>query len=91
MPIKRENSLSDFKLINKNLINEYCSNKILDKYPYYKQLNISRTSDATYMYTWIDNIRNLSNIANNNIDISESTETIYTIVKDFKNNIDQIS
>jgi len=90
MPVKIETKLDDYQLINKNLINEYSSNKILDKYPYYKQLNIGRTSEAQIMFDWIDNIRNLSNVANNNIDNAVSTSEIYEIVHQFKADIDQI-
>lgn len=90
MPIKRETNLSDYQSINKNLINEYCSVKILAKYPYYRQLNISRTTDAQTMYDWIDNIRNLSNIANNSIDLCTDAISIYQVVHIFKENIDQI-
>lgn len=65
-------------------INQLASQKILLKYPIYKQLNIGRTPEAQVMYDWIDNIRNLSNIANASIEQAATQDEITTIVDDFK-------
>ncbi len=46
-----------------NLINDLASQKITSKYPIYKQLNVSRTTDVTTMNTWIDSIRELAQTA----------------------------
>jgi hypothetical protein len=45
------------------LINDLASQKITSKYPIYKQLNVSRTTDVTTMNTWIDSIRELAQTA----------------------------
>lgn len=72
-------------------INHLASQKILSKYPIYKQLNIARTDDAQVMYSWIDNIRNLSNIANANIETSTTLEQINSIVDNFKTELGNIA
>ena len=45
------------------LINDLAGQKITVKYPIYKQLNVSRTTDVTTMNTWIDSIRELAQTA----------------------------
>lgn len=72
-------------------INQAASQKILSKYPIYKQLNLARTEEAQVMYSWIDNIRNLSNIANANIEASTTLEQINSIVENFKTELGNIA
>lgn len=72
-------------------INQLASQKILSKYPIYKQLNLARTEEAQVMYSWIDNIRNLSNIANTNIEASTTLEQINSIVANFKTELGNIA
>ena len=72
-------------------INQAASQKILSKYPIYKQLNLARTDEAQVMYDWIDNIRNLSNIANANIETSTTLEQINSIVDNFKTEVGNIA
>lgn len=90
MPIKRETPISELKLLNTEAINNIASDKILSVYPYYKQLNIARTTDAATMYAWIDNIRSLSNVATSSINDATDSQTIYGIVADFKTELDNI-
>jgi len=71
-------------------INQLASQKILSKYPIYKQFNIGRTSDAQIMYDWIDNIRNLSNIATASIEQAVTQEEITAIVDNFKTELTNI-
>lgn len=71
--------------------NQLASQKILSKYPIYKQLNLARTDTAQVMYDWIDNIRNLSNIANTNIETSTTLEQINSIVDNFKTELGNIA
>lgn len=71
--------------------NQLASQKILSKYPIYKQLNLARTDDAQVMYSWIDNIRNLSNIATANIEQAVTQEEITTIVDNFKTELGNIA
>ena len=72
-------------------INQFASQKILSKYPIYKQLNIGRTSEAQVMYDWIDNIRNLSNIATASIAQAVTQEEITPIVDNFKTELGNIA
>lgn len=71
-------------------INQLSSQKILSKYPIYKQLNIGRTPEAQVMYDWIDNVRNLSNIATANITQAVTQDEITTIVDNFKTELGNI-
>lgn len=81
------------KIINDSIkqVNQLASQKILSKYPIYKQLNLARTDTAQVMYDWIDNIRNLSNIANANIETSTTLEQINSIVDNFKTELGNIA
>ena len=72
-------------------INQAASQKILSKYPIYKQLNIGRTPEAQVMYDWIDNVRNLSNIATANITQAVTQDEITTIVDNFKTELGNIA
>lgn len=72
-------------------INQAASQKILSKYPIYKQLNIGRTPEAQVMYDWIDNVRNLSNIATASIEQAMTQEQIDSIVDNFKTELGNIA
>ena len=71
-------------------INQLSSQKILSKYPIYKQLNIGRTPEAQVMYDWIDNIRSLSNIATASIAQAVTQEEITAIADNFKTELGNI-
>lgn len=88
---KFEVSMENVRLQYNLQINQLASQKILSKYPIYKQLNLARTDDAQVMYSWIDNIRNLSNIANANIETSTTLEQINAIVDNFKTELGNIA
>lgn len=72
-------------------VNQLSSQKILSKYPIYKQLNIGRTPEAQVMYDWVDNVRNLSNIADANIETSTTLEQINSTVDNFKTELGNIA
>ena len=64
-------------------INKEAWNKITALYPIYKQLNLSRTTDATTMYAYIDSIRDLSNVANTAIGLAVDVSEIRAIESQF--------
>lgn len=88
---KPEGYLQTIQSDGSKQINQQASQKILSKYPIYKQLNIGRTPEAQVMYDWIDNIRNLSNIATANITQAVTQDEITTIVDNFKTELGNIA
>lgn len=82
--IEPEGYLQTIQTDGNKQINQLAGQKILSKYPIYKQLNIARTDEASAMYSWIDNIRDLSNIATANITQAVTQEEITAIVDNFK-------
>lgn len=75
--IKEEN-ISQVKLIS--------GNKILVSYPIYRQINLARepsTEAAITMHGFIDNIRNLSNISEDEILQATNVDAVQTALDDF--------
>ena len=66
------------------VINQLASDKILLRYPLYKQLNTARTEQAPAMYDWIDSIRLAANDAKAAINIATSIGIMRVIVSDYK-------
>lgn len=78
--------LDKVKLDTIQLINRKAGSKIIEVYPVYKQLNIGRipnSSEAIAMFTFIDNIRDISNTLITNVNSATTLEEIKTITKDF--------
>ena len=61
-------------------INKLASDRILSRYPVYKQLNNSRTNEAITMWPWIDNIRDLAKVAKNAVMVANNITAIKTAV-----------
>jgi len=79
LQIKKDRAINEIKQI--------AYEKISNQYPVYKQLNITReptSSEALVMYAYIDNIRNLSNISENNIASASSIAEVDNIIKEFR-------
>lgn len=55
--------LADHQAEEVTRVNQLASDKILLRYPLYKQLNTARTEQAQVMYDWIDSIRLAANNA----------------------------
>ena len=72
------------------VINQLASDKILAKYPLYRQLNIARTTDAEIMNTWIDQVRELAVIAKAEISIAPSIVEIRLATALFIDNLQLI-
>jgi hypothetical protein len=66
------------------VINQLASDKILLRYPLYKQLNTARTDQAQVMYGWIDSIRLTANNAQAAINVAPSIGIMRVIVSDYK-------
>ena len=65
-------------------VNQLASDKILLRYPLYKQLNTARTDQAQVMYGWIDSIRLTANNAQAAINVAPSIGIMRVIVSDYK-------
>lgn len=68
-------------------VNKLAGDKILIKYPIYKQINLGRepqSQETIDMYAYIDGIRNHSNEANNGIILATSIAEIRALVDQFK-------
>lgn len=85
-------------LINtyKEIINNFASQKIISKYPYYYQLNAPydfgiNSTEVISMRAWIDNIRGLANIAKSAIASANTLPEITTIVDNFKTELGNIA
>ena len=89
--VEPEGYLQTIRADGSKQINQLASQKILSKYPIYRQLNIGRTSEAQVMYDWIDNIRDLSNIATANITQAVTQEEITAIADNFKTELGNIA
>ena len=76
--------LADHQAEEVIVINQLASDKILLRYPLYKQLNTARTEQAQVMYDWIDSIRLAANDANAAINIATSIGIMRVIVSDYK-------
>lgn len=79
-----DNYLTRAKTLAYRNVNQIASDGILEKYPYYRQLNAIGTSEYDTMRAWIDDIRARSNIANSSIDLATDLATIESIVSTFK-------
>jgi hypothetical protein len=64
-------------------VNQLASDKILLRYPLYKQLNTARTEQAQAMYDWIDSIRLASNNAQDAIVLAVSVTELRSITLAF--------
>lgn len=71
-------------------INQLASDKILLRYPLYKQLNTARTDQAQTMYDWIDQVRGLAITAKTNISIAPSVVEIRSATTLFIGNLQLI-
>lgn len=71
-------------------VNKLASDKILAKYPLYRQLNVIRTSDAEIMNAWIDNIRALAQTAKASISTAPSIVEIRSVTALFVDNLQLI-
>ena len=71
-------------------VNSLSSDKITARYPIYKQLNNIGTSEYDAMRSYIDNIRNLSNIANDSINLATTIEECKDILQTFIQNTEQV-
>jgi hypothetical protein len=67
-------------------IKELSSDRITSSYPIYRQLNISRlpySEEAIAMFSFIDDIRNASNLAESGINSATTVSEIRAIVSGF--------
>ena len=71
-------------------INQLASDKILARYPLYKQLNTARTEQAQVMYDWIDSIRLAANNAQNEVTIATTVVAIRAVIDDYKTYLDSL-
>lgn len=74
-----EEDFEKFRLNSINIINSKAGDKILTTYPMYKQINLGRvpyTNETLAMFTYIDTIRTLSNIATNSITLATTVVQI---------------
>ena len=76
--------LADHQAEGVIVVNQLASDKILLRYPLYKQLNTARTEQAPAMYDWIDSIRLAANDAKAAINIATSIGIMRVIVSDYK-------
>ena len=65
-------------------INQLASDKILARYPLYKQLNTARTEQAPAMYAWIDSVRLAANNAQSAIKLAVNVSAMRATVKTYK-------
>ena len=71
-------------------VNSIANEKILESYPIYRQLNLGRdptTSEAITMFNFIDNIRNESNISNDQLLNASTIAEMEDIVSQFQQRI----
>jgi hypothetical protein len=67
-------------------IKQLSSDRIISSYPIYRQLNISRlpySEEAIAMFSFIDDIRNASNMAESEINTATTVSEIRDIVSGF--------
>ena len=76
--------LADHQAEEVIVVNQLASDKILLRYPLYKQLNTARTEQAQVMYDWIDSIRLTANNAQAAINVAPSIGIMRVIVSDYK-------
>ena len=77
------NYLTRAKTLAYRNVNQTASDSILEKYPYYRQLNAIGTSEYSAMRAWIDEVRAESNVATSSIDLATDLATIEGIVEGF--------
>jgi tRNA splicing endonuclease len=71
-------------------VNKQASDKILSKYPIYKQLNLSQdqtSSECISMYAWINQIRTLCNKTKDSITTATNMPEIKQIEAEFSNKL----
>ena len=93
MPINL--SIDIQKLKNEYVIkvNTKSGEVISNKYPDYTQRNILASNDQSLInnvWSWINSIRNLSNVTNESINNSTNSKTIYDIYQSFLTTIEGI-
>lgn len=71
-------------------VNQLAGDKILAKYPLYRQINIARTTDAEVMYEWIDQVRVLAQATKTDISIAPSIVEIRSATTLFIDNLQLI-
>lgn len=76
-------SLDTAKNSYKMQINSYSGDIILSRYPYYRQLNNIGTSEYEPMRLYIDSIRDKSNLAASQIDLTTTTDECQAILDTF--------
>lgn len=82
--------LIEHKMDSITKVNASAGLKVTSIYPIYKQLNISRTPEspeAVAMFTYIDSIRSLSNIANFSITSATDIAQIQEAETNFNNSL----
>ena len=82
--------LEEHKQEGADNINQLASNKILAKYPLYRQLNIARTDQVQAMYDWIDQVRELATTAKTDISIAPTIVEIRSATTLFIDNLQLI-
>lgn len=85
-----DNYLDILKTRTIDLVNKQASDKILSKYPIYKQLNLSQdqaSSECMSMYTWINQIRTLCNKTKDSIALATNVPEIKQMEAEFTNKL----
>lgn len=91
-----EGYLQTIQTENTTQVNQLASQKIIQKYPIYLQLNLpydfgQDSVEVETMRTWIDSVRTLANTAKAGIALATTLPEITTIVDNFKQELAEIS
>ena len=73
-------------------VNKLAGDKILEKYPLYKQLNLSQdqnSEECKQMYLWINYIRAFASTAKDKVKISVSVVELRELEQNYRDNLNK--